>query len=97
AAGGRGSGFSGGGSEMARNEEEDEDGLQVTGFDLRAALKSESISETKGYLRALYDLAAQQELMLDEMAREGMYAIELNDKLSLKLVDKVRLSFFLFH
>lgn len=33
--------------------------------------------------------------MLDEMAREGMYAIELNDKLSLKLADKVRF-FFLF-
>ncbi|CAB1120486.1 unnamed protein product [Ectocarpus sp. CCAP 1310/34] len=86
ARGGGGSGFSGG--EIARHEEEDEDGLQVTGFDLRSALKCESISETRGYLRVLYDLAAQQELMLDEMAREGMYAIELNEKLSLKLADK---------
>lgn len=31
--------------------------------------------------------------MLDEMAREGMYAIELNDRLSMKLVDKVRFVF----
>lgn len=43
---------------MTRNEEEYEDGLRVTGFDLRAALKSESLSETRGHLRALYDLVS---------------------------------------
>ena len=33
--------------------------------------------------------AAQQELMLEELNSEGMRAIDLNHKLSLKLLDKV--------
>ncbi|CAM9650137.1 unnamed protein product, partial [Hapterophycus canaliculatus] len=61
---------------------------EVAGFDLRAALESTDIRETRGHVRALYDLAAQQELMLDELNRAGMFAIDLNHRLSLKLLDK---------
>eukprot|EP00752_Nemacystus_decipiens_P002323 g2196.t1 len=64
------------------------EGLGLEGFDLQAVLESRDIVEVKKHVRSLHHLAAQQQDMLGELNSEGMRAIDLNHKLSLKLLDK---------
>lgn len=43
----------------------------VTGFDLQAALESRDIGETKGHMRALYDLVRDKERLRGQRGAEG--------------------------